>query len=242
MATEHDQRLSNAQSLPPANAGRRLRGPLALITLLLALWTGALIAVHHGQQHAVPPRATGLHGSQLPPGVAGAAAFAFTLTDARGGQIAAEALRGRPYALTFLYSQCPDVCPLIGQELRIALEDLGAAAARVAVVAISVDPHGDTGPAVRSWLQRQREPANFHYAIGTEQQLSPIWNAYHAAPQISGRPETSTHTAAVWLVDARGRLRASYPAGAPLRPEEISDDLRVLLGEAAAANRQTQPR
>jgi cytochrome oxidase Cu insertion factor (SCO1/SenC/PrrC family) len=120
---------------------------------------------------------------------------------------------------------------LIGQELKGALRDLGSAALRVAVVGVSVDPRGDTAQAVRGWLDRQRQPANFHYAIGTERELSPVWKAYHAAAQLAGRPETSSHTAIVWLVDARGRLRASYAAGVPLQPDEIASDLRALLAE-----------
>jgi hypothetical protein len=76
----------------PASSGRRLRRPLAVITLLLAVWAGALVAQHHGQHHGVAPRAVGLHGSQLPPGVAGAPAYPSTLTDARSGQIATRTL------------------------------------------------------------------------------------------------------------------------------------------------------
>jgi protein SCO1/2 len=209
----------------------RLRRALAVITLLLAVWLGILAALHTGKDHGAAPRAQGLHGSRLPPGVAGSRAFEFELPDARGGRIGTAALRGHPYALTFLYSACPDVCPLIGQELKDALRDLGSTASRVAVVGISVDPRGDTRQAVRSWLQRQGQPGNFHYAIGTERELSPVWKAYYAAPQLVGRPETSTHTATVWLIDARGSLRASYPAGAPLQPSEIASDLRTLLSE-----------
>jgi protein SCO1/2 len=212
-----------------------LRGTLALLTLLLAVSLGLLVALHPGSGPGVVPHAPGLHGSRLPPGVAGSPASAFELSDARGGHIGTAMLRGHPYALTFLYSRCPDVCPLIGQELKSALRDLGSAAFHVAVVGISVDPSGDTPAAVRGWLQRQGQPANFHYAVGTERQLSPVWTAYHAAPQLAGRPETSSHTATVWLVDGRGRLRASYPAGAPLQPSEIASDLRILLTEA---NRQ----
>lgn len=218
----------------------RLRGALAIITLLLAVWLGVLAALNGRGERGAPAHADGLHGSRLPPGLDHSPAFAFELTDARGGPITTAALRGRPYALTFLYTQCPDVCPVIGQELKGVLRDLGDGAPRAAVVAISVDPRADTPQAVRSWLRRQRQPANFHYAIGTERELRPVWEAYYAAPQLSGRPETSTHTATVWLIDARGRLRARYPAGAPLPPDEIASDLRALLAEAGAQPRQKE--
>src|SRR5665648_208330 len=64
------------------------------------------------------------------------------------GAIDTARLRGRPFAVTFLYASCPDVCPLIAQEIVGALGRLGADARRVAVVAVSVDPRGDTPAAV----------------------------------------------------------------------------------------------
>jgi protein SCO1/2 len=202
----------------------------------LAAWAVVLFFVYRGQDSNAgqpDPRAPGLRGSQLPDAMDRAPASAFDLTDARGGRITSAEIRGRPYALTFLFTHCPDVCPLIGQQLRDALERLGPDARRVAVVAVSVDPEGDRPAAVRSWLRRQRLPGNFHYAIGSQQELQPTWDAYFAAPQMTGRPETSTHAAAVWLIDARGRLRTRYSAGVLLEPADVAADLRALLREGA---------
>ncbi|HEU4703094.1 MAG TPA: SCO family protein, partial [Conexibacter sp.] len=60
----------------------------------------------------------------LPPGLAGRAAPRIRLTDARGGTFDTRSLAGRPYLVTFLYANCPDVCPLIGAQLRDTLERL----------------------------------------------------------------------------------------------------------------------
>src|SRR4051794_7760038 len=104
----------------------------------------------------------------LPPGLAGRAAPRIRLADARGGTFDTRSLAGKPYLVTFLYANCPDVCPLIGAELRQTLERLGSDARHVGVVAVSVDPRGDTPEVVRSWLDRQREPSQFHYLVGSE--------------------------------------------------------------------------
>jgi protein SCO1 len=130
--------------------------------------------------------------------------------------------------VTFLYVNCPDVCPLIGAQLRDTLEQLGDDARRIAVVAVSVDPRGDTPAAVRTWLERQREPRQFHYLVGAQRELAPVWRAWYAAPQIPGNPE-SAHTAIVWLVDARGRLTAKVPAGRPFDADGLARDIRSLL-------------
>lgn len=171
-----------------------------------------------------------LEGGDLPAPLAGKQAPAFALRDARDGVLKSSSLGGKPYAVTFLYTQCPDVCPLIAQELRTALRQLGPQAKEVAVVAVSVDPRGDTPGATVRWLGRNRLPANFHYLVGSRQQLQPLWKAYYAAPQNAGRPQTSGHTAVIWFVDRAGRWQAKLSAGVPVSPADIAANLRTLLG------------
>lgn len=169
----------------------------------------------------------------LPAGLAGRAAPPIRLEDARGGTFDTGSLAGKPYLVTFLYVNCPDICPLIGVRLRDTLERLGDDARRVTVVAVSVDPRGDTPAAVRTWLERQRQPRQFRYLVGSRSELAPVWRAWYAAPQIPGDPE-SAHTAIVWLVDARGRLTAKVPAARPFDAADLARDVRSLLTSPAA--------
>jgi protein SCO1 len=171
--------------------------------------------------HRSPP--PGLRADALPGGLAGSAAPRIRLADGRGGGIDTRALRGRPYAVTFLYTHCPDVCPTIAQDLSQAMAEAPGAA----VIAVSVDPRGDTAPAVRSFAAAHRLPRGFRYAIGDRRALAPVWRAYFVSSQL-GDPRASTHTATVWLVDARGRLRGMYPGGAPIAPADVAHDLRAL--------------
>lgn len=170
-------------------------------------------------------------GGQLPPELAGAPAPSFRHADARGGRIGTADLAGRPFAVTFLYTRCPDVCPLIGQELREALKLLGPRGDEVAVMAVSVDPEHDTAAAARAWLEANELPPNFHYLIGGESELRPTWDAYFAAPQPEDEPD-SAHTASIWMVDSDGRLRTKFSAGAPVAPADIAHDFQLLLDDA----------
>lgn len=205
---------------------------LGVILGLLAATAALVVAVlQAGDSSEAPVVASAADTNQLPEELRKSPAPDFHLTDARGGVIDTKDLRGRPYVVTFLYANCPDVCPLIGQELKAALERLGADAKRAAVVAVSVDPTGDTREVVRDFLRRHRLPANFHYGIGSHEELEPVWEAYYAAPQIPGRPE-SAHSASLWFVDAQGRLRAHMSAGFPVDPKDIAGQLRPLLAEA----------
>jgi protein SCO1/2 len=175
-----------------------------------------------------PVRSGPFRGNPLPRGITNKPAPGFRLADARGGTLDSRELRGAPYVITFLYTDCPDVCPLIGQELGQALRLLGGRAEEAAVVAVSVDPDGDTPEAVRAWLRRHRLPGNFHYLIGDTEELRPVWRSYFVAPQRRGS-EQSLHTASIWLVDARGRWRTKFSGGAPVPPRDIAHDLRLLL-------------
>ncbi|MDW5597532.1 SCO family protein [Conexibacter stalactiti] len=209
-----------------------MRRALALV-MLLAL--GALVVAGCGSSEDSGGEGGGSGrfeaAGTLPEGLAGRAAPRMVLTDARSEQpLDTATLRGRPYLVTFLFTNCPDVCPLIGQELRQSLEELGPQAREVAVVAVSVDPRHDTAEAVRTWLRRQRQPENFHYLIGSEQQLAPAWRAFYAAPQVAGNPD-SAHTAVVWLIDAQGRLAGKISAGQAFDPAALAADLRTLLSE-----------
>lgn len=134
--------------------------------------------------------------------------------------------------VTFLYVHCKDICPLIGIELKQALNDLGPSAKEVTVLAVSVDPEGDTRAAVRHWLAKLRMPANFRYLIGTDEQLQPVWRSHYAGPQPRGNAN-SAHTASIWLVDRRGRWRTKFSGGVPVSPSDVAHDLRLLLREAA---------
>jgi protein SCO1/2 len=216
---------------------RPARGPLIALLIAALAATVALTVLAAGAEDAGKDDTASsslqgepFRGNPLPPELAGRPAPQFRLRDARGGWLRSSDLRGRPYTLTFLYTNCPDVCPLIGQELRQALELLGRQADRVEVAAVSVDPEGDTAEAVQTWLRRMRLPANFHYLIGAEGQLRPLWKAYFAAPQ-QPDADQSLHTASIWLIDARGRWRTKFSGGAPVAPADLAHDLRVLLRE-----------
>jgi protein SCO1 len=216
-----------------SDRSRRLLPLIVVLAVAAAglVVTAVLLTNRSDRSAAATARAAGgFRGNQLPPEIVGSEAPRFRLRDARGGYVDTRALRGRPYIVTFLYTNCPDVCPIIGQELRVALEQLGRNAGSVAAVAVSVDPRGDTPEAVRTWLDRQRLPTNFHYAIGSESELKPVWKSYYAAPQIRGDPE-SAHSTSIWLIDARGRIRTKYSGGAPVAPADVAHDLRLLLAE-----------
>ena len=167
-------------------------------------------------------------GTSIP---AGAPAQDFALRDQEGHRIRLSEQRGRVVLLAFLYTQCTDICPVIAKQLDGAVRSLGAQASSVRILAVSVDPVGDTPAQVRRYVRRLRLGPQFHYLVGTKAELAPIWQGYNVAAE--GRPSGKVvHAAPVFLIDRRGRARLFYAPPQP--PGAFAHDLHAFLGPAHA--------
>ncbi len=153
----------------------------------------------------------------------------FTLTDALTSKpLALSSLRGSVVALAFLYTHCPDTCPLTAEHFREAQRALGPDAARVHFVAVSVDPVNDTLESVRAFTADHRLSANWHYLIGDRSQLEIVWALYGIGAFVNGTVLVS-HNDAIYLLDAQGRERVLVHADTA--QDDLDNDLRLLLRE-----------
>ena len=135
---------------------------------------------------------------------------------------------GRPAIVTFLFADCPAICPRAAQEISLALDQAGEAAQGLDVVAVSVDPEGDTPAKVRAFLARHDLIGRMDYIVGTRAQLVPIWKAWAVAAQPAGKP-VSAHSARIALVDREGRQVGAYSAGIPVRVSDLAEQMRSLV-------------
>ncbi len=208
---------------------RRLKAltAIAVVSLVALL---VLAAVFIANAKSTKADAPGFVEATVYPGGTSVAAPRMQLEDAATGKpFDTASLKGRPYMVTFLYTHCPTVCPLIGSELQAALRELGKEAKKVDVVALSVDPRGDTRAAVQAWLKVHREPANFHYLIGSEKELEPYWGAWHVGPQIAGDPNSS-HSAAIYLITRKATIAGIVDAGSQVPSSNLAQNFRALMG------------
>ena len=187
-------------------------------------------AAESGPAAIVPTPKGPFLGGELPEGLDRAPAPRIRLLDHRGKVVDTDDLQGKPYVVTFVFTNCRDVCPAIGRTIAIALEQLGAAGQDVGVVAVSVDPRGDRPESVDAWIQRLGLPDDTKYLLGPQEDLEQAWADYYAGPQPADEKQ-SLHTASIWLVDAGGRLRTKFSAGLPVLPSDLAHDLRLLLAE-----------
>ena len=200
----------------------RLAFALLTLTLCAAAAVAGVFIASRGNDGAdgVAVGATGWAGYIRPPG---AVAPDFALRDQDGKPVTMAAFRGRPVALTFVYSTCEDTCPALVDQVRGALDDTGA---DVPLLAVSVDPANDTEARARRFLNERRMTGRARFLLGTREELQPVWKGYGVQPQ-AGKLD---HSATVVLVDADGRQRVGFPF-AQLTPEALAHDLERLAAE-----------
>ncbi len=145
-----------------------------------------------------------------------------------GKRVRLSDFRGTAVLLTFIYDHCPDTCPLIVDKLRQAQVKLGAAAHRLQIVAVSVDPRGDTRSTVRAFLAKHRMTGRMDYLIGSRAELAPVWSAYDIGVQ--GTPESRevSHSALVYGITGGGEWLALYDES--FEPSQIAHDAPILAG------------
>lgn len=190
-----------------------------------ALAFGALIvAGNRARDRASDDGATGqeqqaarFEGALMPPGVR---APDFALRDERGRPVSMSQFRGRPVAVTFLYTTCEDTCPAQAQQIKGALDQLDRP---VPALAIAVDPPRDTPAKAREFLDKYDLAGRMRWVLGSEAQLEPLWRGFAIQEQT---PEIE-HQARIVLIDRDGYQRIGFPAD-QATPERLAHDLREL--------------
>jgi len=136
--------------------------------------------------------------------------------------------RGKAVLVTFLYTNCPDICPLITSNLRVAQNLMGSAvAAKAQIIAVSVDPRGDTPKAVAAFLARHEMTGRMQYLIGSAPQLARVWKAWGVgSEQDAQQPQFVNHSGLVYGITGSGKRVTIYAAS--FQPSEIAHDVPIL--------------
>jgi protein SCO1 len=135
--------------------------------------------------------------------------------------------RGRVVLVTFLYVNCPDVCPIIAGNLKVAKTKLGDKGKDLDIVAVSTDPKRDKPKAVNKFLASHGVTGIMRYLVGSKGALGATWKNWGivAAPAASN-PELIEHTSPIYGVSASGKITTLYPAN--FKPDQIVHDVPLL--------------
>jgi protein SCO1 len=151
----------------------------------------------------------------------------FTLPDQFGKQVRSSDFRGRVVVLTFLYTSCPDFCPVIAGKLRETTTSLGDLMPQVAIVVVTVDPERDTTDRVYAYSQEHKMLDRWHFLIGDAQDLQPIWEYYWVGRVWKNENGDVMHQSPVHLVDRLGKIRVVH--GSSFKPSDLAHDIKTLL-------------
>jgi protein SCO1/2 len=201
-------------------------GLVALAVLVAGCGGGAKSSTGTAASGSSAPKYAGIAATPVKP------APPLSLTDSLGRRVDLNQYRGKAVLITFIYVHCPDVCPLIVGNLHSAQEQLGSQADKLQIIAVSVDPKGDTPATVKTFLSQHQMTGRMEYLLGSRSQLEPVWRAWHvlskATPSKSD-PDLVEHSALIYGVSASGKISSLYPQN--FKPEQIVHDVPILASE-----------
>jgi len=165
----------------------------------------------------------------------------FTLQDAEGRAVALEDLRGKVVVLHFVYTSCPDVCPLHAERVSVIQAMVNQTPMRelVQFVTITTDPEHDTPEVMRDY--------------GPAHGLDPInWTFLTSGPD---RPEDTTrelaerfghtftqteegyqvHGVVTHVIDREGRWQSNFH-GLKFEPTNLVVYVNALVNDAGRSH------
>ena len=168
------------------------------------------------------------YGGNGPSGPSIAIGEPFKLASAQGGVVDSASLKGKPYAIFFGFTHCPEVCPTTMSDMTETLKQLGDGAKDFKLFFITVDPERDTAELLKDYV------SNFDPRIDalvpTLEQLPGIAKSfrviYEKVPTSDGS-YTMNHSATVLLYGRDGEFAGTLAYGE--KPEIRLQKLQRLI-------------
>lgn len=130
---------------------------------------------------------------------------------------------GRPVLLNFIFTACSSICPLSSRTLEEFQERLGAEAAHVHLVSISIDPEQDTPARLTEYAHKFHAGPEWQYYTGTVAASIAAQRAFDVY-----RGEKMSHTPVMLMRAAPGRPWLRIEGF--VTPDGLLRDYRRLLG------------
>ena len=197
--------------------------------VVLSILSGVVLAAGpHGSQHAVPAPPAPMARTQV-----ATEAPDFVLTNQDGGRFALRDLRGKAVLVSFIYTSCPDVCPVMFSvvtevQQRVQAEGRGD----VVSVFVTTDPEVDSPQVLKTFaMRRSAAPSTTTLLTGNPDELRAVWSAFGVKVNRRARGLVD-HSPLTVLIDARGVVRYRYLSGFPDAEIVAADVRNVLNGRA----------
>lgn len=138
----------------------------------------------------------------------------FNLVDHNGAPITQEAFRGKPSAVFFGFTHCPEICPTTLYEIDRWLEALGEDADKINAYFVTIDPERDTPEVLGDYITSVTQ--NVIGITGDPEAVREMARGYAVffkRIELEDNDYTMDHTASIFLLDSAGRFRKTIAYG-----------------------------
>lgn len=174
--------------------------PLIIIAAIAILLAAGGVAWTILSSQPDGPRSTKTDGPQI--------GGPFDLETTGGERVSEADLKGKPFAIFFGFTHCPDVCPTTLNEMAGWIDALGGKADDMRFAFVTVDPARDDAETMTYYVEAFSD--RIIPLTGTEAEIDSMANTYkiykEKVPLDGGEDYTMNHTAAVYLMDAQGEF------------------------------------
>lgn len=148
-----------------------------------------------------------------------------------------EDILGNITVMGFIYTHCPDICPMTTHNMYLTqkkLKELGIN--NIKFVALSFDPERDSPEVLTKFAQiRELDFNSWTLLTGSKPVITDLMRRFDVKAiktdetvDDEGNPEYSMmHTDRISLIDSKGQLRKNYK-GSTLNIEELVNDIKTL--------------
>ena len=156
------------------------------------------------------------------------------LTDFNDGEFIFSDLKGKIIVLSYIYTNCPDICHLTSSKLNKFKQSLNAESKdEIYFVSISFDPERDSPEVLREHARMMNlNLENWVFITGSEENIKKVLAAGGIDPWVENDPVsknyTFSHRDRISLVDQEGRIRMHYK-GTNFDEAKLSNDIKTLL-------------
>jgi protein SCO1/2 len=170
----------------------------------------------------------------------------FTLQDADGGVVRFADRRGKVVVLNFIYTNCPDVCPLHSERIAQlqSMINLTPMKTMVEFVTITTDPKHDSGQVLRDYGKAHGlDPANWVFLTAAPDQPEDTTRRIAEAYGLQFTPSeggVQMHGIVTHVIDQDGRMRARFH-GLKFEPVNLVMFVNALTNRVQKPHGHTEP-
>ncbi|MFT5723093.1 MAG: protein SCO1/2 [Bacteroidia bacterium] len=163
----------------------------------------------------------------------------FVLTDQTGKTVTLKDFEDKIIVANFFYATCPDLCPRMNNNLRLAVEDFKNHP-DVVFLSHTVHPEHDSVPILAEYASRYGyKNDKWYFVTGFKHEIYDLaLNHYHAAAPSPDGKYDFIHSTMVFIVDKDQRMRGYYESrNNPKFAKEVKDAVKVLRAEYIEGNK-----